>query len=1016
MKKILLFFYLICPLTGFSQSPNDTQKTYHFENINQENGLSQGTGYAATQYDGFLWFATQDGLNRYDGYDFKVYRHGGKKSLNDNFLQTLLTDSKHRLWVGTNGGLNIYDKKNDNFLTPDEYFDTKHILSTVSIEKLIEDKNGNIWVMTDEKGVFCINTSTKQIKTYLKDNNTFYDFNLAPNGILWLSSYSEVYYFDENSQDFKPLHVKEKLNITSTLLVQAIVTDSDNNLWVSAYQKGVYRLYNPLGKSYFDYFRAGNGDKNISDTEVRSMFKGKEGLIWVGTKSGGISLYNPILKTFTHIKKIEGNTRSLGEDFVMSMYQDQQGIMWFGLGSSGFSKYDPLKFSFETIQHEKGSIKTTIENDMILAIHGNTDGLYFGTNKGGLSYFSYKTNRFTNYLLNPKDSKSIISNEVCHIYSTDDRYLWLATTVGICRFDKEKQTFRPYSQVHEKSQPYYVYAILQTSFNEIWAGGQNGLERLDLKTERWKNKENELATRSFSNYTIRLFHEVAFKRIWVGTLGHGLILYDPKNQKTVQIDGINCSNIRSFLEDGTTLWVGTDCGLFSMDLATLKVKNFISSKHKDPAFRLINDVVYGVLKDENGHLWLSTNAGITQLSLQNGIIKNYDVKDGLQSNEFNTNCVFKRNDSTLFFGGVKGINYFKVNQIRKNTFVPPLKITKIKVIDSLYAPNQSHLQLKHDQNFIEFEFASLNFSNTQKNQYQYQLLGVDENWVMAGTKRFANYTKLSPGNYTFLVKGSNSDGIWNNNPVAIAIAIIPPWWGYWWFWPSVWLILFLLFGLVYYWYVSYELRNKQKMQRVRNQIAADLHDEVGSTLSSIAISSHYIQEKLQDASPDVRETLRQIKVDSDETISTIRDTVWALNSENDTLEKIIEKTRSFAFQVLSPLEVAVQFQNNITFNKSTIVGVEQRKNLFLIIKETINNIAKYAEAIEVSILFEQQQAAIYIEIKDNGKGFDIQKIDEGNGLKNIRKRAAESSFGLTIDSKEGKGTTIAIQMSGFYPN
>ena len=380
----------------------------------------------------------------------------------------------------------------------------------------------------------------------------------------------------------------------------------------------------------------------------------------------------------------------------------------------------------------------------------------------------------------------------------------------------------------------------------------------------------------------------------------------------------------------------------------------------------------------------------------------------MQSNEFNTNCVFKRNDSTLFFGGVKGINYFKPNQLKKNTFIPPLKITQIKIIDSLYNPNQRQLRLNYEQNFIEFEFAALNFSNTQKNQYQYQLLGVDKTWVNAGNKTFANYTKLAPGKYTFLLRGSNSDDVWNPNPASVFIEIVPPLWGYWWFAPAIWLLLFLLCGMGYYFYLSYELRNKHKVQNIRNQIAADLHDEVGSTLNSIAISSNFIQGKLKNISPQIRQTLQQIKIDADETVVNIRDTVWALNPDNDSLEKLVEKIRSFAFQLLTPLGVEVFFQNDILNNKANL-SPEQRKNLFLITKEVINNIAKYAGASNVFILFDKNHETLIVEIKDNGRGFDNQIIYEGNGLKNIQKRANESKFDLKIDSKIGIGTTILLK-------
>lgn len=302
MKKFL--FLLLIHFLGFSQA----NQAYNFENLSQENGLSQGTGYAITQFDNFIWFATQDGLNRYDGYDFKVYRAGKQHSLNDNFVQTLLADSKGKLWVGTKGGLNVYNNLQDNFALCSTVFKQNTLLDSVSIEKLIEDKKGNIWIMTDEKGIFCYNPTTQKINSYFLNNNTFFDFCILKDGKLCVSSYSEVYSFDEKNRQFQALHLRQQLNLKPNTLIQAIVGDSEGNIWVSVYQSGVYVLGFPSERKEFQVFRKGLGLKNISDDEVRTMMVDKSGTIWLGTKEGGLSLYNPKQKTFTHIRKKKETT------------------------------------------------------------------------------------------------------------------------------------------------------------------------------------------------------------------------------------------------------------------------------------------------------------------------------------------------------------------------------------------------------------------------------------------------------------------------------------------------------------------------------------------------------------------------------------------------------------------------------------------------------------------------------------------------------------------------------------
>jgi ligand-binding sensor domain-containing protein/two-component sensor histidine kinase len=1008
MKKIL--FLLLIRFLGFSQA----SEPYNFENLSQENGLSQGTGYAITQYDNFLWFATQDGLNRYDGYDFKVYRAGKKHALNDNFVQTLLTDSKGRLWVGTKGGLNVYNNLQDNFALCSTIFRQNTLLDSVSIEKLIEDKKGNIWIMTDEKGIFCFNPTTKKVNSYFLNNNTFFDFTLLKDGKLCVSSYSEVYFFDVKNQQFQPLNLKQKLHLKPTALIQAIVGDTEGRLWVSIYQSGVYRLNLSSERNEIQVFKKGLSSQNISDDEVRTMMVDKTGKVWLGTKEGGLSLYNPKEKTFMHIRKKEGNDRSLAEDFILSIYEDKQGIVWLGTGSSGISKYDPLKFPFQTIRHEKSNIKNTMVDDMVFCVYGDADGLYFGTNKGGLSYYSYKNERFTNYLNSPRMPNSIIHDEVYNISASNDNQLWIVTTAGICVFDKHKKNFKSYIP-NRQSKPYYEYAILSTSFGEVWTGGERGLGILNVKTEKWKTILANESLFSIEKYVIRLLKEDSKNNIWLGTIGHGLVRYDPISKKIQEFNaknGLKCSNIRSLLEDEQTLWIGTDCGLFALDLVSFKITKYFSSVSKNELFRLPNDVVYGILKDDYQTLWLSTNQGLVQFSPKKGVIRKFDLKDGLQSNEFNTNCAFKRADGTLFFGGVKGVNFFHPSRLTKNTFVPPLKLTKIKVMDSLYNPNQRQLELKYDQNFIEFEFTSLNLSNSQKNQYKYQLVGVDKTWVNAGNKRFANYTKLSPGEYIFLFKASNSDDIWNETPASIAINIVPPLWGYWWFWPLVWLLGFSVLGLGYYLYVSYDLRNKLKVQHIRNQIASDLHDDIGGTLTSISYFGEIAKKRLSDhaSTQEIELVLDKIINNSQEMIESMRGVVWAIKPENDKAEDFFDKMNAFAREILDARNIEYDFEDNQTLSRITL-SVEQRRNLFLFIKESIHNIAKHSKASKAQIRIMVEKGFFDLKISDNGIGFDTQSKQTGNGLKTLAERARQLNGTIEMVSSPTLGTKIQLRFS-----
>lgn len=978
---------------------------YRFEHITQKEGLEQGSGYAVSQFDDFIWFATQDGLSRYDGYSLKTFKTTTRNGINSSFVQALLADSKGRFWVGTRKGINFYDKRIEGFKSFRQELTIAHSLDSVSIEKFIEDYHGNVWIMTDEQGVFRYSYATKKLAHYLPLQTNLYDFCLDRSGNLWLSTYDDVFYFDYDHNAFVPTNIKTKLRINSKSVVQAICFDVDNKLWMSIYNQGVYQMDTPKKFKNWKHFTKGTEPFYISDNEIRCIMKDRAGNLWLGTKQGGVSLYRYDLKQFVHIRKELANEASLGEDFVLSLFQDRQGIVWLGLGSSGFSKYDPLRFPFRTIKKQTNLFNTMLD-DMVFTIWGDDSGLYFGTNKGGLSYLN-SLGQFQNFVNDPRDPNSLQHNEIYSISTQGDNYLWLATSSGLNRFDKKTRHFKSFLP----NKPYYLYAVVATSFGEIWTGGERGLECFNTKTGQWKKKGQFGSLEAYKSHTIRTFFVDSKHRIWIGTLGHGVICYDPTTKTTRQFDnkqGLTCSNVRSFYEDTQSLFIGTDCGLYEMDLKSFKISNHYSSVVGKPLFRLPNDVIYGIRKDKRGDFWLSCNKGLIHFSQTKGVIRNYDSRDGLQSNEFNTNCSFVDPAGNLYFGGVKGVNYFNPDSLRKNTFVPPLKMTKMKVMDSLYYPSQKKLELQYDQNFFEFEFVALNFSNTLKNQYLYKMEGVDGHWIPTQEKRTINYTKLPPGEYQFMVRGSNGDGVWNPEPLSLKINIIPPFWGHWWFWPLVWLLAFSALGMAYYFYLKNEFKNKLKIQTIRNEIASDLHDDVGSTLGNISFLGEMAKMKFQKNPLEALPILEKIIEDSQEMIQTMRGMVWTINPANDNAQDFVEKIRAFAEAMLSNRNIRLHFKNEL--EEVQRLSIEQQRHLFLIFKEITHNIAKHSQASNVQVFIEKYEAFLWIKVTDDGVGFDLNEVSDGNGLRNLQQRASQLMGRIEIKSEKAQGTTLKLMI------
>ena len=457
------------------------------------------------------------------------------------------------------------------------------------------------------------------------------------------------------------------------------------------------------------------------------------------------------------------------------------------------------------------------------------------------------------------------------------------------------------------------------------------------------------------------------------------------------------------------LWIGTNGGgLNRMDLQTGKCQVF-STKDGLP-----NNVIYGILPDDESNLWMSTNKGLSSYNLKKSSFRNFDYKDGLQSNEFNRGAYCRTSEGCLYFGGMNGFNYFYPREIRNNTSRPQVVITGLKIrnqpvaiqaegsplLKSIYLTEKLTLAFK--DNFISFEFASMDFTDPGKNLYRYKLEGFDKDWINSGNTYSANYTNLDPGIYTFQVKGSNNDEFWNEKETSIKVIILPPWYMTWWFRTLVGLLI-LLAGYGFY---RFRLSQALKLLSIRDRIAVDLHDEVGSNLSNIYIFSNVAQQKAK-ANDETAPLLQKISDYTQQSMEAMNDIVWMINTRNDRFENIMVRMRTLAaeFSEASDCKLHLNFDESLNNVK---LNMEERKNFYLIYKEAINNTAKYAGCKTVWIDMKLHQNTVTLNIRDNGKGFDVSNTVKGNGLYNMKKRAQMLKGALTVTSKIGEGTALQL--------
>ena len=482
--------------------------------------------------------------------------------------------------------------------------------------------------------------------------------------------------------------------------------------------------------------------KSLSNNSVRTIYQDRSESLWVGTYFGGLNKFDLVKKSFDHITNDPKNRNSLSGNMVVSIYQDPSALLWIGTYDGGLNKFDPANKSFEHFTNDPKNPNSLSSNTVVSIYQDRSGSLWVGTYNGGLNKFDPRTKTFEHFTNNPQNPHSLSNNNVSLIYEDRLGELWIGTAGGLNKFEPKAKTF-----------------------------------------EHFTNNPNN--PKSLSNDVVASIFQDRSGSLWIGTYGGGLNKFDPTTKSFDRfINDINnprsLSNnlVVSIYQDRVgSLWIGTQNGLNKLDPTT---NTFTSFTTKDG---LPNDYVYGILEDAHGNLWLSTNKGLCKFNPKTIVCRNYDVADGLQSNEFNSKAYHKGRDGKLYFGGENGLTAFFPDSIKDNPYLPTIAITDFKIFDKSanYGLIPHDIVLNYDQNFFSFEFSALNFILPEKNQYAYQMVGFDKDWIYSGTRRYASYTNLDPGTYTLRVKGSNNDGVWNEQGISIKVVINPPWWLTWWF-------------------------------------------------------------------------------------------------------------------------------------------------------------------------------------------------------------------------------------------
>lgn len=1013
-RPVLVF--LIALLSGFMYCSAFTQT----EHLTVDDGLSQNFISKIFQDSrGFIWIGTKDGLNRYDGKNFVVYRHDPYDftSLSDNTVSTIFEDAENVLWIGTvYGGVNKFDRATERF--------TRY-------------------------SVISSNESSQREKHVISMSE-------GANNTLWICTTSGVSKLDKNKgiiQRF-PSPEEDPENLIGEKINQ--VYEDDNGVsWLGASNApDIIRIDRSKNPMVITRIRLMQDFPKIQNYGLRGIIPGAgNGFI--------IVLPNVIVSFDTNRQTVMPLTKLYPREVIRKAIQDKEKNFWITTGDFRLLFYDVKNNSertiFETSPHTitSGFCVDNSEN-IWLPTNGfgifkvNSRALKFGSSPGNFLELLYEKEltAFSDYGMNIRDILSRRANRFVPILKDSKGNTWLFLQ-SVFRLDAVSGTIRKFQyQPTEKRDlgARHIQFFFEDREDKVWAFAKNGEGTFDEPSGKFIYhrfiSDSMLFSESLLSYGVVLCAYQDKQGIfWLGTQYFGLLRYDPESKtsnyfqhRSYDRASLSNNHVLTICEDPSNpeniLWIGTDGGgLNCFDKAS---GTFTHYTDKDG---LPNNVVYGILSDAAGNLWMSTNKGICRFNPSEGTFRTYDVNDGMQSNEFNRMEYFKSTSGEMFFGGINGYNHFYPENITDNSVSPSIEFTDFKLSYKSVLHNVPGSPLKqslgetksivldYSQNMFTLEFAALDFTSPEKNQYAYMLEGLENSWTYEGTFSSATYTNISPGKYVFRVKGANNDGVWNEQGASIEIIIVPPFWMTWWFRGFV-IVVFLSVGpIIYYRRVTTLKREKRikenfsrqlliTQEEERKRVANELHDSLGQNLiiaknqSELGLMSANDFEKTKDNFRQVSETISEVLLD----VRNISHNLYPYQLERlgltDALKSMFKKIQEQSLVVCATtIEPLVGL-----FSKDAEI------NVYRVVQEAVNNILKHSHATNIQFTAIKDISTLRIVIADNGKGFVTpQESTEqaklvGIGISNMRNRVNLLHGTLLLTSLPDVGTRIEIEI------
>lgn len=853
-KYLYVIILLLISINNYAQNFD-----IRFKRISIEDGLSQSTVTSITQDDlGFIWFGTYEGLNRYDGYKFVVYKNDiqDSSSISGNWITSIFIDAQQQFWVGTDGdGLNLFNRKQEKFIAfPNlEFksvnaieqinenelllgtekgayiFDKKYHKTTkitklsniniLSLKKVFKEKY--IYIGTQENGLYVYKIATKKVEQCknVDKERTIYSLEQKDNYVFAGTEYGLYLFQSDTDNAIIYINKPNDKNSISGNYIRTLHIDKNENIWIGTNDNGISLLKKEFldnGEVYFYNYKHNPFIANtISKNQILSVYEDRSGVIWIGTKGGGINKIEP--SPFRHFKKSIIDLKESYHNSLWSIFIDSEENLWLGYEYEimRFNKGDYFGNEFEIYSTDNNKLKRNGVRAMQEDKNGN---IWMGT-KNGLQILDYKSNKSDLYIHNDNNN-SLINNNIRALYIDSKNRIWVGTAQGLSVMIKQKNKFQFLNFTVDKKEGTTISHNRINAFAEdkagvIWIGTSGGgLNRVYVK-----NDGNEINDYQFEYFRYNAEDEFS------------------TNDKYI---------ISLLIDNENNVWAGGYDG--GINYWNRKTKRFTYITEKDS---LINNVIYGITQDKDGYIWVSTNKGISRYNPVNKKVKSYDKQDGLQSNEFNRGAYYKAENGDLYFGGINGLNVFSPDEINNNMIAPLVAITDFKIFNNSVNPDKSdyinksilfenQINMSYKDRIFSFEFVGLSYVSQHKNQYAYKLEGFDDEWnYVKSDHRNATYTNLRGGDYTFRLKASNNDGLWSNQERVIKIHIAPPFWETWWF--RILVTVIIAASLVF-WYQQ-RVKNLKKRQEELERQVDERTAEIALQKEEIESQRDYIIEK-----------------------------------------------------------------------------------------------------------------------------------------------------------------------------